>query len=128
MIVVSVCLPSEALSQHLPSYLGFTYLGRGLSLPSCSSEVKLLLLTLVVGCVLKPTAPDFGRVVSPLCCLLLLHCPPAASCSCIAVATPSLSMRYLLSAAGHSCTAQPQLIGLEIMVHVERVDTYCYYV
>ena len=29
MIVFSVCLPSDALSQHLPSYLGFSYLGRG---------------------------------------------------------------------------------------------------
>ena len=27
--VVSVCLPSDALLQHLPSYLGFSYLGRG---------------------------------------------------------------------------------------------------
>ena len=29
VIVVSVCLPSDALSQRLPSYLGFSYLGRG---------------------------------------------------------------------------------------------------
>ena len=29
MIVVSVCLPPDALLQHLPSYLGFSYLGRG---------------------------------------------------------------------------------------------------
>ena len=27
--MVSVCLPSDALLQHLPSYLGFSYLGRG---------------------------------------------------------------------------------------------------
>ena len=27
MIVVSVCLPSDTLSQHLLSYLGFSYLG-----------------------------------------------------------------------------------------------------
>ena len=27
--MVSVCLPSDALLQHLPSYLGFCYLGRG---------------------------------------------------------------------------------------------------
>ena len=27
--MVSVCLPSDALSQHLPSYLGFSYLERG---------------------------------------------------------------------------------------------------
>ena len=29
--MVSVCLPSDALWQHLPSYLGFSYLGRGIS-------------------------------------------------------------------------------------------------
>ena len=27
--MVSVCLPSDALLQVLPSYLGFSYLGRG---------------------------------------------------------------------------------------------------
>ena len=35
--MVSVCLPSDALLQHLPSYLGFSYLGRGVSLHGCSS-------------------------------------------------------------------------------------------
>ena len=30
-IVVSVCLPSDALSQRLQAYLGFSYLGRGVS-------------------------------------------------------------------------------------------------
>ena len=44
--MVSVCLPSDALLQHLPSYLGFSYLGRGVSLHGCSSKVQLLLLTL----------------------------------------------------------------------------------
>ena len=29
--MVSVCLLSDALLQHLPSYLGFSYLGRGVS-------------------------------------------------------------------------------------------------
>ena len=29
--MVSVCLPSDTLSQYLPSYLGFPYLGRGVS-------------------------------------------------------------------------------------------------
>ena len=29
--MVSVCLPSDALSQHLLSYLGFSYLGRGVA-------------------------------------------------------------------------------------------------
>ena len=46
MIMVSVCLPSDALLQHLPSYLGFSYPGRGVSLHGCSSKAQLLLLTL----------------------------------------------------------------------------------
>ena len=37
--MVSVCLPSDALSQYLPSYLGFSYLGCGVSLHGCSISV-----------------------------------------------------------------------------------------
>ena len=44
--MVSLCLPSDALLQHLPSYLGFSYLGLGVSLQGCSSKVQPLLLTL----------------------------------------------------------------------------------
>ena len=40
VIIVLVCLPSDALSQHLPSYLGFSYLGRGVSLYGCSSKAQ----------------------------------------------------------------------------------------
>ena len=47
--MVSVCLPSDALLQHLPSYLGFSYLGRGVSLHGCSSKAQPLLLTLDEG-------------------------------------------------------------------------------
>ena len=45
----SGCLPCDALSQHLPSYLGFTYPGRGLSLYGCCSKAQLPLLTLDEG-------------------------------------------------------------------------------
>ena len=55
MIVVSVCLLSDALSQCLLSYLGFSYLGRGVSLHGCSSKVQLLLLTLDMGYLLLTT-------------------------------------------------------------------------
>ena len=44
-----MCLPSDALLQHLPSYLGFSYLGRGVSLHSYSSKVQPLLLTWMRG-------------------------------------------------------------------------------
>ena len=64
--MVSVCLPSDALLQHLPSYLGFSYLGRGVSLQGCSSKAQLLLLTLGEGYLLTATPPDLGRGVAPL--------------------------------------------------------------
>ena len=56
--MVSVCLLSDALLQHLPSYLGFSYPGRGVSLHGCSSKVQLLLLTLDEGYLLTTTLPD----------------------------------------------------------------------
>ena len=59
--MVSVCLPSDALLQHLPSYLGFSYLERGISLHGCSSKVQLLLLALN-----KVTLPELERGVAPL--------------------------------------------------------------
>ena len=64
--MVSVCLPSDALSQHLPSYLGFSYLGRGVSLHGCSSKAQPLLLTLDEGYLLTATPPDLRRGVAPL--------------------------------------------------------------
>ena len=64
--MVSVCLPSDALVQHLPSYLGFSYLGHGVSLHGCSSKVQLLLLTLDGGYLLTTTPPDLERGVAPL--------------------------------------------------------------
>ena len=64
--MVSVCLPSDALLQHLPSYLGFSYLGRGVSLHGCSSKVQPLLLTLEEGYLLTATLLDLQRGIAPL--------------------------------------------------------------
>ena len=61
-----MCLPSDALLQYLPSYLGFSYLVRGVSLQGCSSKAQLLLLTLGEGYLLTATPPDLGRGVAPL--------------------------------------------------------------
>ena len=74
MIVISVCLPSDALSQSLPSYLGFLYLRQGVSLHGCPSKAQPLLLTLDEGCLLVAAAPDLGRGVLPLgrSCVALL--------------------------------------------------------
>ena len=64
--MVSVCLPSDALLQHLPSYLGFSYLGRGVSLHGCSSKVQPLFLTLDEQYLLTATLPDLQRGIAPL--------------------------------------------------------------
>ena len=79
-MMVSVCVPSDALSQHLPSYLGFSYLGRGVSLHGCSSKAQPLLLTLDevaphdlergvarLGPSVPAQLPLLGREVAPRC-------------------------------------------------------------
>ena len=67
MIMVSVCLPSDALSQHLPSYLlGFLLLWIGVSLHSCSSKAQPLLLTLDEGYLLTTALPDLHCGIAPL--------------------------------------------------------------
>ena len=64
--MVLVCLPSDALSQHLPSYLGFYYLGLGVFLHGCSSKSQPLLLTLDKGYLLTAAPPHLERGVAPL--------------------------------------------------------------
>ena len=88
--MVLACLPSDALLQHLPSYLGFSYLGRGVSLHGWFRKVQLLLLTLEEvappdlehgvapsspphaaaapgpGVAFSAVAPDLGRGIAPL--------------------------------------------------------------
>ena len=59
-------MPSDALSQHLPSYLGFSYLGRGVSLHGCSSKAQLLLLTLDESYLLTAAPPDLKHGLAPL--------------------------------------------------------------
>ena len=59
--MVSVCLLSDALLQHLPPHLGFYYLGHGMALFGCSSKTQPLLLTLD-----KVVPPDPEHGVAPL--------------------------------------------------------------
>ena len=64
--MVSVCLSSDALLQHLASYLGFSYLGLGVSLHGCSSKARPLLLTLDEGYLLTAAPPDLEHGIAPL--------------------------------------------------------------
>ena len=56
--MVSVCLPSDALLQHLSSYSGFSYLECGVSLHGCSSKAQPLIITLDEGYLLTTVPPD----------------------------------------------------------------------
>ena len=64
--MVSVCLPSDALLQHLLSYLGFFHLGRGISLHGCSSKAQPLLRTLDEQYLLTTAPLDLECGVAPL--------------------------------------------------------------
>ena len=64
--MVSVCLPSDSLSQYLPSYLGFSYLGHGVSLHDCSSKAQPLLLTLDEEYLLTAASPNLEGGIAPL--------------------------------------------------------------
>ena len=64
--MVSMCLPSDALLQQLLSYLGFSYLGCGVSLDGCSGKVQPLLLTLDEGYLLTTAPPDLECGIAPL--------------------------------------------------------------
>ena len=64
--MISMCLPSDALLQLLPSYLGFSYLDRGVSLHCCSSKAQPLLLTLDEVYLLTATLPDLQHGIVTL--------------------------------------------------------------
>ena len=127
--MVSVCLPSDALSQHLSSYLGFSYLGRGLSLHGCSSKEQPLLLSLDEGYLLRATPPDLEHGVAllgppaPVQPPLLGHGVSLHGCSSkVQLLLLTLDEGYLLTAMppdlergvapfGRPVPAQPQLPG-----------------
>ena len=83
--MVSGCLPSDALLQHLPSYLGFSYLGHGVSLHSCCSKAQLLLLTLDKGYLLTALLCSHIENVNPtiFCCVVWLSRTPFSVYWCI---------------------------------------------
>ena len=91
--MVSVCLPSDALLQHLLSYLGFSYLGHGVSLHGCSSKAQPLLLTLDEGYLLTTAPSDLERGVAPLGC-------------------PAPSQPLLLGGGGYSSWPPPLASGV----------------
>ena len=103
-----MCLPSDALLQHPPSYLGFSYLGRGVSLHGCSRKAQPLLFTLDEGYLLTAAIPDLQRGIAPLG-------PP------VPVQPPFLGL--LLPAAGPGLVAALFSIALR-QTHVPLLDLF----
>ena len=100
--MVSVCLSSDALLQHLPSYLGFSYLGRGVSLQGCSSKAQPLLLTLDEEYLLTTSLSDHQHGIAPLG-------PPVPAATARQVAPPGL--RALAWGVGGSSQLLPLASG-----------------
>ena len=92
-----MCLPSDALLQHLPSYLDFSYLGLGVSLHGCSSKAQQLRLTLDEGFLLTAAVPDLQRGIAPLGSAVPLQPPPLGLL--VPAAGPGLGRGWLLPAA-----------------------------
>ena len=88
--MLSVCLPSDALSQHLPSYLGFSYLGCGVYLHICSSKAQPLLLTLDEGYLLTTAPPDLECGIAPLGPPVPTQPPPLGVGLLLPASTPDL--------------------------------------
>ena len=104
--MVSVCLPSDAFLQHLPSYFSFSYLGHGVSLHGCSSKAQLLLLTLDEGYLLTAAPPDLKRGVAPL--------GPPAPAQPLFLVHPMGFDTYILSCIGHYSIIQNSFTALKI--------------
>ena len=92
-----MCLPSDALLQHLPSYLGFSYFRHGVPLHGCSSKAQLLLLTLDEGYLLTATVPDLQHGIAPLG--PPLPAQPLLLGLLLPAASPGLGRGWLLPAA-----------------------------
>ena len=106
--MISVCLSSDALSQHLPSYLSFSYLGCGVSLHVYSSKVQPLFLTLDKGYLLTAAPSDLEHGVCPLG-------PPASAQSLLlGRRVASLSRRPLPWAWGSSSRSPTLTLGGEL--------------
>ena len=95
--MVSVCLPSDALLQHLTSYLDFSYLGPGVSLHGCSSRAQPLLPTLDEGYLLTAAVPDLQRGIAHLG--LPAPAQPPLLGLLLPAAGPGLGRGWLLPAA-----------------------------
>ena len=103
--MVSVCMPSDGLLQHLLSYLGFSYLGSGVSLHR-SSKAQPLLLTLDEGYLLTAAVPDLQCGIAPLG-------PPVPPILCCSSSLPALA-----SGVGGSSQLPPLALGLGWLLRV----------
>ena len=107
--MVSVCLPSDALLQHLPSYLGFSYLGVGYLFTAAPAKHSCYSLRWTRGISLPPDVQRGRAPLGPLAPaqpLLLGLLLPAAG--------PSLGL------GGHEIKRH-LLLGRKVMTNVDSI-------
>ena len=114
-------LPSDALLQHLPPYLHFSYLGRGVYLHSCSSKAQLLFLTLDEEYLHTAAVPDLQRGIAPLGPPVPAQ-PPLLGLLLLAV-SPDLWRGWLLPAAAPGLRLRVAPQGRVSERHKEELQT-----
>ena len=92
-----MCLPSDALLQHLPSYLGFSYLGREGISSRLLQQSTAAPPYLDEGYLLTATVPDLQRGIAPLGPPVPAQ-PPLLG-MLLPAASPGLGRGWLLPAA-----------------------------
>ena len=111
---------------QLYAALGFSYLGRGVSLHGCSSKAQLLLLTLDEGYLLTAALPDFQCGIAPLGPPVPTQPPLLALL--LPAATPGLG--HGVAPQGHQITADCDcsheikrrlLLGRKVMTNLESI-------
>ena len=100
--------------QHLPSYLDFSYLGRGVSLHGYSSKAQLLLLTLDKGYLLTAAVPDLQCGIAPL------GPPVPAQPLLLGLLLPATGPRLGHGVSLHGCSSKVQMLffTLEEVYHL----------
>ena len=123
--MVSVCLPSDALSQHLLSYLGFSYLSRGYLFTAAPAKYSRCSLPWTRGISSQPPLLTLDRSPALWADALQSEPPRKSAISLVTcklkspAQTPPLSSKYLQIPTQHLHLAISEITQIQ---HVQYPD------